>query len=127
MNENAKDELATELVTELVTEEDDIFSDDSLQNQLNALNKETNPEIKKALRLRLVQDIVTRWNSTYFMLESVYKSHKAIVTVIEKETKRAKKYKSSLLDYKVFNLLFRLINYKNNLNFSIKNYLRTSK
>lgn len=38
---------STDSVTELVSEEEDIFSDESIQNQLNAIEKETEPEIKK--------------------------------------------------------------------------------
>jgi 3-methyladenine DNA glycosylase AlkC len=38
---------STDSVTEFVSEEEDIFSDESIQNQLNAIEKETEPEKKK--------------------------------------------------------------------------------
>jgi len=51
----------------------------------------------KGLRTKLVQDLVTRWNSTLAMLVSVSESHSAIRMVITSEQERKKKFQHELL------------------------------
>ncbi len=48
-------------------------------------------------RTKLVQDLVTRWNSTLAMLSSVFESHSAIRMVITHEHETKKKYAHELL------------------------------
>ena len=49
------------------------------------------------LRTKLVQDLVTRWNSTLAMLISVSESHSAIRVVITGEPERKRKFQYELL------------------------------
>ena len=49
-------------------------------------------------RTKLVQDMVTRWNSTLAMLRSISESHSAIRMVITSDADRRKKYQSELLE-----------------------------
>ena len=49
------------------------------------------------LRTKLVQDLVTRWNSTLAMLSSIFESHSAIRMVITSDSESKKKYQHSLL------------------------------
>ncbi len=49
-------------------------------------------------RTKLVQDMVTRWNSTLAMLRSICESHTAIRRVITSDPDRKKKYLHELLD-----------------------------
>ncbi len=51
----------------------------------------------KGLRTKLVQDLVTRWNSTLAMLVSVSESHSAIRLVITSDHERKKKFQHELL------------------------------
>lgn len=45
---------------------------------LHSISETVEPVKKKQLRLKLVQDMATRWNSTLAMLISVFDSHSAI-------------------------------------------------
>ena len=51
----------------------------------------------KSLRTKLVQDLVTRWNSTLAMLISISESHSAIRLVITSDPERRAKYQHELL------------------------------
>ena len=51
----------------------------------------------KGLRTKLVQDLVTRWNSTLAMLISVAESHSAIRVVLTSDQETKKKFQHELL------------------------------
>lgn len=52
---------------------------------------------ESSLRTKLVQDLVTRWNSTLAMLSSVFESHSAIRMVITSDSETKAKYQHELL------------------------------
>lgn len=67
-----------------------------LSNQLvQAIKQFEDPETKSGSIYKLRQEVATRWNSTYLMLESVYKNHVAIKHVLGKEINA--KYKDQIL------------------------------
>jgi len=55
------------------------------------------PVCTGSLRTKLVQDLVTRWNSTLAMLSSISESHAAIRMVITSDQDWRKKYQHELL------------------------------
>jgi len=57
---------------------DEEISQAQIDVNYESMNNETDPIRKKQLRLKLVQDMATRWNSTLAMLDSVFNSHAAI-------------------------------------------------
>ncbi len=67
---------------------------EELETLINADSGTTN----KGLRTKLVQDLVTRWNSTLAMLISVSESHSAIRMVITTDHVTKKKFQSELLN-----------------------------
>lgn len=56
---------------------DEEINNSNIDEVLVALET-TVPTEKKNLKLKLVQDMATRWNSTLAMLDSIYNSHSAI-------------------------------------------------
>ena len=73
----------SEKLSETLRKEANLYYDEDI-NQTNideslaSIQTETNPTKIKHLRLKLVQIMVTRWNSTLAMLISVCDSHAAI-------------------------------------------------
>jgi len=51
----------------------------------------------RGLRTKLVQDMVTRWNSTLAMLTSIHESHSSIRMVITSDQEKKKKFQHELL------------------------------
>jgi hypothetical protein len=107
----------SEKLADTLRKEANLFFDDEI-NQSNIdkvlveINSETNLTKKKNLRLKLVQDMATRWNSTLAMLVSVCDAHAAIRMVISQDENLKKRYSNELLnenELNVFEDLIRLL------------------
>jgi len=78
-----------------VDEDNDIDLELGLDELEAIIGSDLGPSAR--LRTKLVQDLVTRWNSTLAMLTSVCESHAAICSVITSDQERKKKFLHELL------------------------------
>ena len=79
-----------------VNEDADVELDLGLE-ELESLIGGDSGSSSMGLRTKLVQNLVTRWNSTLAMLISVSESHSAIRMVITSDPERKKKFQHELL------------------------------
>lgn len=65
---------------------------------LNAKLRKTQCELNLEKKIKLKQDVVTRWNSTFDMLESIILNKEALITLCKDSCKSLKSIKINMLD-----------------------------
>jgi len=86
-----------------------LYLEDDDQVNIEAGLEEISNMNKDGLRTKLVQDLVTRWNSTLAMLTSVFESHSSIRMVLTSNPETKKKYIHELLTDKELGIVEDLI------------------